>query len=204
MTVGTDPMVKAEHTNNDDDASQYNSAFNGSMTPERTSVIPSITLTENNSTNNENVSVCQETRARRLSLSIFPRDRDDVILNFKEKVEQCNAHLVKCATQVATLKGLIIKDLSNLDFVVHEPELWQRLVNFFHEKLNSNFINMPIRSLMCCCKSITVKLCFSVSYRPPIQFVLKSIFTCFHLCVRNFFTDAWLFISLSNCFIEIF
>ena len=163
MTVGTDPMAKInEQTSIDDDAMQYNSTFDGSLSPERTSPILSVTLKEFNShgdrnkniNKNENINekrdeiqienrsengnedVCPETRARRLSLSIFPRDRDDVLLNFKEKVEQCNAHLIKCATQVAILKDLILKDLLNLSLVVHEPELWQRSVNF---NFNFNF-----------------------------------------------------------------
>ena len=156
----------AEHTSIDDDAMQYNSTFDKFLSPERTSPILSVTLKKNpshddknknkdknenekkdeievgngngngNGNEDKNENVCPETRARRLSLSIFPRDRDDVLLNFKEKVEQCNAHLIKCATQVAVLKELILKDLLNLSLVVHEPELWQRLVNFnFNLKL---------------------------------------------------------------------
>lgn len=187
MTVGTDPMAKInEHTSIDDDALQYNSTFDGSLSPERTSPILSVTLKEFNSHDdknrnknknanekrdeisigneneneieNENVNedVCPETRARRLSLSIFPRDRDDVLLNFKEKVEQCNAHLIKCATQVAILKDLILKDLLNLSLVVHEPELWQRLVNFnpnlnFFCQLSSIYIfNLLMHSYVHC------------------------------------------------------
>ena len=127
MTVGTDPMKKlAEQRIIDDDAMQCNNSLHVSIIPEKIS----LAVIEDKSLINEDKS--GETRARRLSLSIFPRDRDDVLLNFKEKVEKCSAHLVTCATQVAVLKDLIIKDLINLNLVVHEPELWQRLVNNFH------------------------------------------------------------------------
>ena len=148
MTVGTDAMGKPVVLTKDEEAiMELNSAFTGSISPGGIGKNSSVTLkefksnkneNENNNedasnedgkeNDNENENVSLETRARRLSLSIFPRDRDDVLLNFNNKVEQCSAHLVTCAKQVAVLKDLILKDLLNLSLVVHEPELWQRLV----------------------------------------------------------------------------
>jgi hypothetical protein len=155
MTVGTDAMRKPVVLTKDEEAvMELNSAFTGSISLGGKGKNSIVTLkgfksndnydtnknendikrevgkeSENeNDSDNENEDVSLETRARRLSLSIFPRDRDDVLLNFKDKVEQCSAHLVTCAKQVAVLKDLILKDLLNLSLVVHEPELWQRLV----------------------------------------------------------------------------
>jgi hypothetical protein len=150
MTVGTDAMGKPVVLTKDDEAvMELNSSFTGSISPGGKKKRSSVTLkefksykNENENSNkdanyeggkeseNENENFSLETRARRLSLSIFPRDRDDVLLNFKEKVEQCSAHLVTCAEQVAVLKDLILKDLLNLSLVVHEPELWQRSVQY--------------------------------------------------------------------------
>lgn len=154
MTVGTDAMGTPVVLTKDEEAvMELNSAFTGSISPGGKGKNSSVTLKEfktnknenennnedenndggnenekKNENENENEDVSLETRARRLSLSIFPRDKDDVLLNFKDKVEQCSAHLVTCAKQVAVLKDLILKDLLNLSLVVHEPELWQRSV----------------------------------------------------------------------------
>ena len=151
MTVGTDAMGKPVVLTKDDDAiMELYSAFTGYISPGGITKNSGVTLKDYESNKNknedenennnehekengkendeENENVSLETRAKRLSLLIFPRDRDDVLLNFKEKVEQCSAHLVTCAKQVAILKDLILKDLLNLSLVVHEPELWQRLV----------------------------------------------------------------------------
>ena len=43
-------------------------------------------------------------------------------------MEQCDSHLESFALSVDRLKALIVKDLTNLSLVMHEPELWQRLV----------------------------------------------------------------------------
>lgn len=62
------------------------------------------------------------------SSSEYPRNKGDVLLNFEDKVEQCDSHLESFALSVDRLKALIVKDLINLSLVMHEPELWQRLV----------------------------------------------------------------------------
>jgi hypothetical protein len=62
------------------------------------------------------------------SSSEYPRNKGDVLLNFEDKVAQCESHLVSFALSVDRLKALIVKDLTNLSLVMHEPELWQRFV----------------------------------------------------------------------------
>ena len=60
--------------------------------------------------------------------SEYPRNKDDVLLNFEDKVEQCDTHLDSFTLSVDRMKALIVKDLTNLSLVMHEPELWQRSV----------------------------------------------------------------------------